>query len=590
MVLRSNTLESRLGALDRELAAVRPRVHAQVGRAVDRWRADAAAARFHLSHNSRHPVLLAVIGGTGTGKSTLVNRLLEADLSATSFRRTFTSGAVAIAQQASEVPEEWLGIAHRTVSADDLPARGQVDVLLIVPDRNTLTQKVTLVDTPDLDGDQPLHHAQADRAFRWAEAVLFLVSPEKYQMTELVPYYRLAERYGVPVLYVMNKCESAAMLEDYARQVGAPVGTAMGGLSGAIAGSGPSSAVFALPRDDAGYEPPAEANLLALREALLRLRPGSGPARDQGLVNRAGDLVGRLTDQVLGPLRGDRKQANGMIAAMRALETPLPGVDVNPITQQLQRRLQQRSVLYLMGPGRMLDRIRQVPGLLARLPRATWDVVIRGQPGKLLDPELVRPEDQAVPDFVAMLKEQFAVVQSRIEDALRADPAGERWIEQDQAEFAQVRIDPADAGRIAQEELAELKTWLEKRWNATPRDTAVLQRLLKHLPGGTQLAKWSEAAPYLLAVVVAAHHAVFGPIDLMVIGGFTLATWLSERLSNEVAARTRLTNRTISQRFEELAHRQINQMIAWLERQVPAHAQIDQLQRLTEELAESMTV
>src|SRR5467141_1287128 len=55
-----------------------------------------------------------------------------------------------------------------------------------------------VVDTPDLDGDQPAHHAQADRAFRWAQRIVFVVTPEKYQMTELLPYYRLARRYEVP--------------------------------------------------------------------------------------------------------------------------------------------------------------------------------------------------------------------------------------------------------------------------------------------------------------------------------------------------------------------------------------------------------
>ena len=50
-------------------------------------------------------------------------------------------------------------------------------------------------------------------------------------------------------------------------------------------------------------------------------------------------------------------------------------------------------------------------------------------------------------------------------------------------------------GRIADEELAELKAWLEKKWNATPRDTALLLKLLRHLPGGTKLTQWSEAAP-----------------------------------------------------------------------------------------------
>ena len=54
------------------------------------------------------------------------------------------------------------------------------------------------MDTPDLDGDQPAHHAQADRVFRWAEGLVFLVSPEKYQMTELLPYYRLARAMTCP--------------------------------------------------------------------------------------------------------------------------------------------------------------------------------------------------------------------------------------------------------------------------------------------------------------------------------------------------------------------------------------------------------
>ena len=53
------------------------------------------------------------------------------------------------------------------------------------------------------------------------------------------------------------------------------------------------------------------------------------------------------------------------------METPAPGVDVNPLTRALQRRLQQRSVLYLIGPGRILDRVRQVPMFLARLPHLT---------------------------------------------------------------------------------------------------------------------------------------------------------------------------------------------------------------------------
>ena len=110
------------------------------------------------------------------------------------------------------------------------------------------------------------------------------------------------------------------------------------------------------------------------------------------------------------------------------------------------------------------------------------------------------------------------------------------------------------------------------------------RQLLRHLPGGEKLTKWTEAAPYLLAVVVATHSAIFGPIDLMVLGGFSLATWLSEKLSNEVAQRTRATNRRISERFSELSHRQIEQIAAWVDAQAPSAKELSLLEDLGEKL------
>src|SRR6185295_411133 len=107
-----------------------------------------------------------------------------------------------------------------------MPARGEPDRLVVARVDHPLLQNVTLVDTPDLDGDQPIHHAQADLAFRWADAVLFLVTPEKYQMPELLPYYRLAKRYSIPTLHVMNKTEQQPAADDYQAQLGEGPGKA----------------------------------------------------------------------------------------------------------------------------------------------------------------------------------------------------------------------------------------------------------------------------------------------------------------------------------------------------------------------------
>jgi len=561
--------------LDAALAEIRGGASGGVVASIDRFRLDGSAARFHLKFGSHRPMLIAIVGGTGTGKSTLVNRLVGADVTATSFRRTFTAGAVAIAKSADAIPNHWLGLDPVIPNLQELPARGTPELLVVVPHPSPLTERVSLIDTPDLDGDQPLHHAQADRVFRWSQAILFLVTPEKYQMTELVPYYRMAARYQLPALFVMNKAEQQIVVDDYARIIEQFFGDK-------------SRRIFAIPRDGSSYETPGASNVDALREALAQTDAPSGELRHRGLIARSADLMDRLRDQILAPLRQHRSEVDRLVASLRSLETPSAAVDVNPLTRQLQRRLQQRSVLYLIGPGRILDRVRQVPMFLARLPQTTWDLLRHGESRNASDDLLSKNWDRSGPNFNAALVDQFAIVQSRIDDLLRSTPVVESWMKEDAERLAASRIDPAAAGKIADDQIADLKNWLESRWNATPRDTAILKKLLSIVPGGEKLTKWSEAAPYLLTIIVATHHAFFGHVDLLVLGGYSLATWLTERLSNEVAARTRLTNQRISNEFAKLAHEQIEKMCEWLQSHAPATRTLDQLEEKADRISESL--
>ena len=70
----------------------------------------------------------------------------------------------------------------------------------------------------------------------------------------------------------------------------------------------------------------------------------------------------------------------------------------------------------------------------------------------------------------------------------------------------------------------------------------------------------------------------------MILGGYTLATWLTERLSNEVAQQARLTNRRIADRFAELAHEQLERVAAWLDERTPSPEVLSKLEELTEQL------
>lgn len=562
MGLRLEALVTRLDALQRETESLR--AFGAWKTPLDRFSADAQAVRFHLRRDVRQPPILVILGGTGAGKSTVMNRLLGRDVSAASFRRTFTGGAVA-AIGADAMPAQWGDMLHEPADPAAGPVRGRGGVVTVVAQSSPPGLPI-LVDTPDLDGDLPAHHAQADRLFRWADAVLFVVSPEKYQMTELLPYYRLAERYALPAFHLMNKCESAQMLDDFAQQRGL-------------------QQLYAIPRDDAAYEPSPQAGLAALRQAVGGLALPAAELRNKGIAHRLLDLTGRLNDDLIATMQRQRTAADALIVALQAMQAPPVGVDVNPITRQLRNRLRQRSVLYLMGPQRVLDRVRQAPILLAKLPRATWDILIRGKAPALDEPKMAGFDDK-VPDFAQLLKDQFTQLLSRIDDTVRSTQAGAAWIAQDEAAWRSSLIDPTQAGQIAGDELENLRQWLQQRWNATPRDTRLLQSLVRRLPGGAKMLQWTEASPYLLTIILAAHGALFGHVDLAVLGGYSLVAWIIERLSNEVAARTRLANTQIERRFTDLAQRQLRSTIAWVNRQVPTRGAIRRLELLAADLAE----
>ena len=364
-------------------------------------------------------------------------------------------------------------------------------------------------------------------------------------MTELVPYYRLAKRYSLPALLRDEQGRAAGGRRGLPIALGEGRGNAFGRPN-----------VFAIPRDDANFEPPREANLESLRGAISTVTRPESAARQEGVASSRRRSLRPFPRP--DPRPADRRSPRSRsrsVRWLRAMEAPPAGVDVNPITRQLARRLQQRSILYLMGPGRIIDRVRQVPSLLVRLPRTTWDLFMTGKANLSGGDEEKIP--RKVPDFQAILAEQLSVLQSRIDDVVRSAPAGQRWIDHDLPAYNAMKIDPKQASAIAEDELAQLKNWLESAGTprrATPR---CLQKMLKHVPGGDKLTAWSEAAPYLLTIIVATHHAFFGHIDLMILGGYSLATWLTERLSNEVAGRTRQANRSINDRFERLAHEQI---------------------------------
>ncbi|MDP9245677.1 MAG: 50S ribosome-binding GTPase, partial [Chloroflexota bacterium] len=111
--------------------------------------------------------VLALAGGTGVGKSSLLNAIAGTNVSRVAARRPTTAEPVAWIPRAARdelAPLlEWLGV-RETHEHDDPRAAG-----------------VAVLDLPDLDSIVPEHRAKVDELLPRVDAVVWVADPEKYQ-------------------------------------------------------------------------------------------------------------------------------------------------------------------------------------------------------------------------------------------------------------------------------------------------------------------------------------------------------------------------------------------------------------------------
>jgi GTP-binding protein EngB required for normal cell division len=163
-------LSDRLDILDRLVALGSGRI--------DRTLMDDAAALLarageRLRLSGEHTVV-ALAGGTGSGKSSLFNAVCGLELSPTGLRRPMTSSAHACVWGLDGAGPllEWLEIEarHRYARASALDADGQVGSL----------QGLVLLDLPDHDSIRAAHLAEVDKYVRVADLIVWVLDPQKY--------------------------------------------------------------------------------------------------------------------------------------------------------------------------------------------------------------------------------------------------------------------------------------------------------------------------------------------------------------------------------------------------------------------------
>ena len=159
--------------------------------------AAATAARDVARERLRFPgatYVLALAGGTGVGKSSLLNALASKEVSRAAARRPTTAEPVAWVPRSSRAEIapllEWLGV-REVREHDDARSAG-----------------VAILDLPDLDSIAPEHRERVDGLLPRVDAVIWVVDPEKYRDAVLHDDYlrrwmpRLARQ-----LVVVNKAD-----------------------------------------------------------------------------------------------------------------------------------------------------------------------------------------------------------------------------------------------------------------------------------------------------------------------------------------------------------------------------------------------
>jgi len=151
----------------------------------------------------RSPLLLAFVGPTGSGKSTMVNSLAGKTVSPAGPLRPTTSSPLVWAKDT--VPHVQIdGVTSVTVTGDD-----------------PLLDHFVIVDTPDLDSTARDHREQALAIAERADSIVFVTSATRY--ADAVPWRvlgRLADRKVVviPVLNRLSRRTSGAFI-DYQRML-----------------------------------------------------------------------------------------------------------------------------------------------------------------------------------------------------------------------------------------------------------------------------------------------------------------------------------------------------------------------------------
>lgn len=187
-------LQGQLEALDQavELAVERlPDGH------IDQARQVLTKSGERLRHGTNH-TLVALLGATGSGKSSVTNALVGSDVATTGVRRPTTSSTLGC-YWGDDDPQpllDWLEVAnrHHVGGGAAGESTGSLDGLV-------------LLDVPDHDSVEVGHRLEMERIAEHADLLVWITDAEKYGDKAMHDYLRQLSHHGAVTAMVLNKID-----------------------------------------------------------------------------------------------------------------------------------------------------------------------------------------------------------------------------------------------------------------------------------------------------------------------------------------------------------------------------------------------
>ena len=163
---------------------------------------------------STAPILVAVVGSTGAGKSTLVNSLVGQQVSATGVRRPTTNSPVLACHpdDADWFAENNFLPSLPRVRQEGLARPGR-DGLLVLAASERMPRGLALLDTPDIDSVVQAHHEFAYQFLDASDLWLFVTSASRYADAPVWQVLQHARDRGASLGIVLSRVPNSARAE-----------------------------------------------------------------------------------------------------------------------------------------------------------------------------------------------------------------------------------------------------------------------------------------------------------------------------------------------------------------------------------------